>query len=274
MNRKTHAVSLYYGIEQDATWKMTSGSITNGWTAYSFSDSTWWNATLGSVSSVSVSGNQYFRKQFVGLSDMAAYDVRLLYKAGVIAYINGVEVYRDNMPEGDVDSATVASGEYSEIAYHGFIRPGTEVAAQQSILAVEVHFYTAQTNVDFNAYLAILASSTTDGNCFIYSDDASVSSTQGSTVSNILDWSRSTYYYIGSTAFPATVTYSLNGDKAYINSVRVWPYTSATSAPSTFTWQGSNDNSQWTNVISVSGATYESSTYQSFGGYFYAGLYP
>ena len=141
MNRKTHAVSLYYGIEQDATWKMTSGSITNGWTDYSFSDSTWWNATLGSVSSVSVSGNQYFRKQFVGLSDMAAYDVRLLYKAGVIAYINGVEVYRDNMPAGMITSSTAATGEYPELAYRGFIRPGSEVASQQTILAVEIHFF-------------------------------------------------------------------------------------------------------------------------------------
>ena len=271
--KETYTFSLYYGVEKSATWKMTSGSITDGWTAYSFSDSTWSDATLGSVTATA-SGTQYFRKQFVGLANMAAYDVRLYYKAGVVAYINGAEVYRDNMPAGTVSAGTSATGEYPDIAYHGFIRPGTEVAAQQSILAVEVHFYTAQTNVDFNAYLAILASSTTDGNCFIYSDDASVSSTQGSYVADIYDWSRSTYYYIGSTAFPATVTYSLNGDKAYINSVRVWPYTSATSAPSTFTWQGSNDNSQWTNVISVSGATYESSTYQSFGGYFYAGLYP
>ena len=162
MNRKTHAVSLYYGIEQDATWKMTSGSITNGWTAYSFSDSTWSEGTLGSdtLSSMSVSGNQYFRKQFVGLSDMAAYDVRLLYKAGVIAYINGVEVYRDNMPAGMITSSTAATGEYPELAYRGFIRPGSEVASQQSILAVEIHFFTPQTTVDFNAYLAILASST------------------------------------------------------------------------------------------------------------------
>ena len=178
MNRKTHAVSLYYGIEQDATWKMTSGSITNGWTAYSFSDSTWSEGTLGSdtLSSMSVSGTQYFRKQFVGLSDMAAYDVRLLYKAGVIAYINGVEVYRDNMPAGMITSSTAATGEYPELAYRGFIRPGSEVASQQSILAVEIHFFTPQTTVDFNAYLAILASSTNRDNCLINADSSRIQS--------------------------------------------------------------------------------------------------
>ena len=44
--KETYTVSLYYGIDKDATWKMTSGSITDGWTDYSFSDSTWSDATL------------------------------------------------------------------------------------------------------------------------------------------------------------------------------------------------------------------------------------
>ena len=272
-SQESYTFSLYYGVERSATWKMVSGSASTGWTTYSFSDTTWTDATLGSVTATAT-GTQYFRKQFVGLTNMAAYNVKLYYKAGVVAYINGAEVYRDNMPAGDPQSTTAATGQYTDIAYRGFIRPGSEVSTQQSILAVEVHFLAAQTNVDFNAYLAILATSTAEGNCFIYSDDASVSSTQSTSVSGIYDWSRSTSYYISSTYFPATVTYSLEGDKAYINSVRVWPYSSPTYGISTFTWQGSNDNSQWTNIVSVSGATYESSTYKSFGGYFYAGLYP
>ena len=102
-DKETYTVSLYYGIEEGATWKMVSGSASTGWTGYSFSDSTWTDATLGSVTA-SVSGTQYFRKQFVGLANMAAYDVRLKYKAGVVAYINGAEVYRDNMPAGDISS--------------------------------------------------------------------------------------------------------------------------------------------------------------------------
>ena len=168
-NRKAYSFSLYYGIEKDSIWKMTSGSITAGWTAYSFSDSTWTDATLGSVTTT-VSGTQYFRRQFVGLSNMAAYDVRLNYKAGVIAYINGAEVYRDNMPAGDVTAATPATGQYTELAYHGFIRSGTEVVSKQSILAVEVHYLTPQSTVDFNAYLAILDASIKKGKCFLNDD--------------------------------------------------------------------------------------------------------
>ena len=221
-DKETYTFSLYYGIEQGATWKMTSGSITAGWTAYSFSDSTWADATLGSVTTAA-SGTQYFRKTFTGLANMAAYDVRLYYKAGVIAYINGAEVYRDNMPAGEASAATAASGSYEDIAYRGFIRPGSEVASQQSILAVEVHFVSTQTEVDFNAYLAILAASTTEGNCFIYSEDVEVEANGGSDVENILDFGRTSYFYITAAYLPATVTYSFQGPRPYVNSIRVWP---------------------------------------------------
>ena len=98
--KDTYSFSLYYGVIKGDNWKLTSGSISAGWTAYSFSDSTWADVTLGSVTTP-VSGTQYFRRTFSGLANMAAYDVRLYYKAGVIAYINGAEVYRDNMPAGD-----------------------------------------------------------------------------------------------------------------------------------------------------------------------------
>ena len=271
-SQETYTFSLYYGVAKSETWKMTYGSISGDWTAYSFSDSTWEDATLGSVTTA-VSGTQYFRKQFVGLSDMAAYDVRLYYKAGVIAYINGAEVYRDNMPDGDITSTTAATGQYTDISYHGFIRPGSEVASQQSILAVEVHFVTDQTSADFNAYLAILASSVTDGNCFIYGESTSVSSSGGTTVSNAFDFAKSTYYYAGSTSLPDTITFTFDGARPYVNALRVWPYTLSAYTPSMFTWQGSNDNQEWTNILSVSGASYESSTYQLFTGYFYSALY-
>lgn len=271
-DEESYTFSLFYGVAESATWKMTSGSVSGEWTTYSFSDSTWTDATLGSVTAT-VSGAQYFRKQFEGLSSMAAYDVRMYYKDGVIAYINGEEVYRDNMPTGDVTSSTAATGQYTDIAYRGFIRPGSEVASQQSILAVEVHFMTDEDTVSFNAYLAILAASTTDGNCFIYGDSTTVASSVGTNVNDLFDFSRSTYYYVLSTSLPDTVTYTFGGAKPFINAVRVWPYSSPTYSPSEFTWQGSNDNQAWTNIISVSGASYESNTFKIFEGYFYSSVY-
>ena len=271
-DEETYQISLYYGISENTTWVMTTGSASTGWTDYSFEDSSWSEVTLGSVS-ISVSGTQYFRKQFSGLASMAAYDVRLYYKAGIVAYINGAEVYRDNMPAGDVTSTTAATGEYDELAYHGFIRPGTEVSSSQSILAVELHFVTDQTTVDFNAYLAILAPSVLDTTCFIYGESASITATSSSTPSNAFDFKRTSSFYISSSYLPNTVTYTFEGPIPYINTIRVWPYSSTTTAPSTFTFEGSDDGQSWTTIISVEGATYESKVYQTFEGYFYPSLY-
>ena len=254
---------------------MTSGSVTGTWTEYNFEESGWTEVMLGSVSS-SVSGTQYFRKQFTGLASMAAYDVRLYYKAGVVAYINGAEVYRDNMAAGTVTSTTYATGDYDELAYHGFIRPGAEVSNTQSILAVELHFLEnqPQTTVDFNAYLAILAPSALDTTCFIYGEPITITaSPDTSTPSNAIDFSRTTYFSITSSYLPNTMTFTFDGPRPYINSIRVWPYTSETYAPSTFTFQGSNDGQSWTTVVNVAGAIYEDSTYQTFGGYFHSSLF-
>ena len=270
--KETYTLSLYYAIEKNALWKLTSGTASAGWTTYSFSDSTWTDAQLGSVTTT-VSGTQYFRKQFAGLANMAAYDVRLYYKAGVVAYINGAEVYRDNMPAGTISSSTAASGQYQNTNYRGFIRPGSEVAGQQSILAVELHFVTATTTVDFNAYVALLASSTTDANCFIYADSVSISTNVGIDPSSLFDFNKQTSYYVTHAQLPASLAFTFEGPKPFINTIRVWPYTSTTSAPSNFVFQGSNDNQQWTNAISVSGAVYATNTYQNFGGYFYSSLY-
>ena len=113
-----------------------------------------------------------------------------------------------------------------------------------------------------------------DTTCFIYGDSVTVTaSPDTNTPSNAFDFSRSTYFSITSSYLPNTMTYTFDGPRPYINSVRVWPYTSETHAPSTFTFQGSNDGQSWTTVVNVAGVTYEDSTYQTFGGYFYASLY-
>ena len=273
-DEEVHPFSLYYGISESAQWKMTSGSVTGSWTEYNFEESGWTEVTLGSVSTVS--GTQYFRKQFTGLASMAAYDVRLYYKAGVVAYINGAEVYRDNMASGDVTSDTPASGQYEDLAYRGFIRPGSEVSNTQSILAVELHFLEnqPQTTVDFNAYLAILAPSAWNTTCFIYGDSVTITTSPSTnTPANAFDFAKTTNFYISSTNLPNTMTFTFGGPRPFINLIRVWPYTSPITAPSTFTFEGSNDGQSWTTVVNVAGATYEDNTYQTYRGYFYPSLY-
>ena len=154
------ALSLYYPVTKGAQWKMymSTSSVDPNWNTLNFSDGSWTTVTLGSASSVS--GTQYFRKTFTGLPNMAAYEVSMNYKFGIIAFVNGVEVFRDYMPDGVVSPSTPSSGSYSAYEYHGFIRPAKEIEAS-SVLAVELHFPTTGSNaVEFDAYVASLASST------------------------------------------------------------------------------------------------------------------
>ena len=163
-----YSLSLYYGINKNDQWKMNSSSISGTWTQYNYADSTWTQVTLGSVTTT-VSGAQYFRKTFTGLANMAAYEASFNYKDGIVAYINGVEIYRDNMPTGSITSSTAATGSYAILDYHSVIRPGSEVASTQSVLAIEIHFTSMSTQnpVNFNSFLSILASSTLNQNCFV-----------------------------------------------------------------------------------------------------------
>ena len=263
------ALSLYYPVTKGAQWKMymSTSSVDPNWNTLNFSDGSWTTVTLGSASSVS--GTQYFRKTFTGLPNMAAYEVSMNYRYGIIAYVNGVEVYRDYMPDGLVSPSTPSSGGYTEYEYHGFIRPAKEVEAN-SVLAVELHFpTTGSNNVEFDAFVASLASTTPRDDphkCFIYPYSVSFTSSGGVNPGYIFNFIKGDYFTGAATVLPATVTYTMNGPRPHVNGVRVWPYTTFANAPGSFTWEGSMDATTWTNVISVSGTTYESGVYKMFYG--------
>ena len=132
------------------------------------------------------------------------------YRYGIVAYINGVEVYRDNMPEGAVTSSTAATGSYATIDYFSIIRPGVEVSTTNSIVAIEIHFTSgaSQTTVDFNAFLAIVASSTPDANCFVYPYDKDIESTLTAANSvKVFDFFKTTSLSIAVANLPITFTF-------------------------------------------------------------------
>ena len=150
---------MYTPIEEGAQWKFMSGAAPSNWNTPSMDDSSWTNVLLSSPT-VETSGTQYFRIRFDGQTGLAAYELNLKYRFGVIAYINGNEIYRDNMPTGDVTSTTEATGSYSQLEYHKLYRSAGEVTESNMLLAVELHFMEQpQTVVDFDAWMMIHASS-------------------------------------------------------------------------------------------------------------------
>ena len=117
------------------------------------------------------------------------------YRYGIVAYINGAEVFRDNMQEGPVGHDTSASASYVETSMHGFIRPGSEVSGN-SVLAVELHFTSSASpsDVDFDAFLAILSSSVEDESCVIYPYATTITSQPSSSdITNVFDMDKTSY---------------------------------------------------------------------------------
>ena len=255
-------ISLYQPITTASSWKFISGTVTGNWYESSFSDSTWTTETLGSSTTVTSGGPQYFRKTFSGLADMAAYELSMKYKYGIVVYMNGIEVYRDNMPDGAISSSSVATGSYTTLEYRSYIRPGNDVANSNCLIAIELHFPTGtqQTNIDFDASLAIYAKTNDVSNCYAYPYDATVSGV--STATNAYDWNKFSYVYTTTTG-TNTLTATLNNNHVpYVNGMRFFPYTYQANGPSGYTFAGAiNVGSTYQNILSSSSRTYSANTF-------------
>ena len=164
---------------------------------------------------------------------MAAFELQLNYQFGVVAYINGAEVYRDNMPDGEPTSSTVATGSYSSYDYHGIIRSANEVTVS-SILAVEVHPVDLSTSVfiQFDGFISLMAGLSSSNNCFVVPNEVTATSTGFENPNYAVAFSRNTGAYISSP--PGSLTFEISGSIPYINSFRLWPYTQPTNGPSSF----------------------------------------
>ncbi|KNB41646.1 hypothetical protein JH06_4874, partial [Blastocystis sp. subtype 4] len=256
---QTEPLSLYSPINKNEAWKYTANA-SGDWKAYNYGDSSWTDYTSGGEV-VTGQGTQYFRRQFIGVNNMAAFELQLNYRYGVVAYINGVEVYRDNMADGEPTSSTPATGSYTTYTFHGVIRPANEVTVS-SVLAVEVHPVDLTTSViiQFDGFISLMAGLSSTNNCFVVPNELTVTTIGFTNPTYAISFSRNSGASISSP--PGSLTFEISGSVPQINSFRVWPYTSTTSSPRSFSIESTvSTASSWQTILSVSGQTYESSTW-------------
>ncbi len=87
-------------------------------------------------------GARYFRTKFgfAGNSAATALMLRLACDDGAVVYLNGVEVFRDNMPAGPVAHATAALTERAVASLSAPLSvPATALVAGENVLAVSLH---------------------------------------------------------------------------------------------------------------------------------------
>lgn len=150
-------------VAKGAVWKYLDNGTDQGtaWRGINFNDSAWSSgpAELGYGDAVDgcpeatvvgyggVATNKYvttyFRRHFT-VSNAAAYtnlSVRLLRDDGGIVYLNGVEVFRSNMPTGAVTYLTFSAGVASDDGtnfYASNVSPARLVEGT-NVVAVEIH---------------------------------------------------------------------------------------------------------------------------------------
>jgi hypothetical protein len=101
----------------------------------------------------------YFRRSF-SIADSSIYaglTLRLLRDDGAVVYLNDIEIFRSNMPNGTITSSTPASsviGGTDESAWFSTIVDPANLRTGVNVLAVEIHQSSAtSTDISFNLQL-------------------------------------------------------------------------------------------------------------------------
>lgn len=241
-----YSFSLHYAVKKDVIWKLKSGYVPESWANVDYSDNLWNTMTVGTASQ-QLSGTQYFRKSFSGMINMAAYELKINYEYGVVAYINGNEIFRDNMNPGPVTSSTPASDSYAILEYRGCVRPGKEVESTQNILAIELHFIdlTISHPVSFNAFIALLMSPTSENNCYTYPYSMIIQSSPiNQEISKSFDFNYDSFAQFTVSQLPIALSFTFLDTKGYFNGFRFWSEVSENSLPRSFSVHGKTASNQ------------------------------
>lgn len=147
-------------VSTGAVWRFWDRGIdlSNAWHAVDYDDSDWDNgpAELGygdddEATEISFGPNPsmkhptyYFRRSFVAtnVAVLSQLDLRVRRDDGAVVYLNNIEVFRSNMPEGPIDFTTFAASVVSTGAETNFF--GTNVPSEllvdgTNVIAVEIH---------------------------------------------------------------------------------------------------------------------------------------
>jgi hypothetical protein len=141
-------------IQTGSTWKyFDQGSLNNtNWKNNSYNDNSWASgpSELGygdgdEATVVGFGGNSsnkyittYFRRNF-DLTQAVALACSVKIDDGVVVYLNGSEVFRNNMPAGNISFSTLALNGNNENAWFSFEIPVSMAINGTNQLAVEIH---------------------------------------------------------------------------------------------------------------------------------------
>ena len=183
-------------------------TIPSGWTTTSFTESGW--TTLSDSSRPTTSANIVLFRNAFSLSDKAGYhgvELRVKARWGVIAYLNGQEVYRVHVSPGDLTPSSTNVGGSSTTDWRSIVVPMSAVQTGNNMLAVAIVNAQSSITLDFDMTLRLMASSKSFPR---YWDSTA-------TYSSLFDQQRGTRLYevVPATSYDVVLTLSDDRAEAY-----------------------------------------------------------
>ena len=160
-------------VPMDASWRyeQSGDPLPIGWSAADFDDRSWPRGpALLYVENSALPGpkntplqlgelSYYFRTEFDFSEALEGAELYLehIIDDGAVFYLNGVEIYRYNMPQGPIAQDTLAATGIGEAALIGPVTlPASDLLAGRNVVAVEVHQTSSgSSDVVFGARLGV-----------------------------------------------------------------------------------------------------------------------
>ena len=235
------------------SWKFRADAFPGRmWNLLDYKDDAWPETGLGKTHGVWKQNAMYARYAF-SLQDAGTYAVvefGIWCKDGIVAYLNGNEVVRKNMPSGSVDHKTLAIATFDDYFIYPFSAPGYYLKEGKNVLAVEIHRHASTSGeLQFRGYVNPIEGSwvsrvyngaITEPFYFNKLKEASVSA-----------WSSQTERSWTSSSVPVWSVYAFNyGRNEWVNRLALQKGTSLLECNPTFIrLSGSDDGFHWTEVF-------------------------
>ena len=175
-------------VPTGAVWKYSADGTDHGtnWLHPGFDDGGWpaGPSQLGygegdeATAVPSGQNTAYFRHEWYVAEPLAVSNLtlNLLRDDGAVVYLNGAEIYRNNMPVGPVNFATRAFAESEGTSYFARVLNPRSLLPGVNLLAVEVHqFATDDADMSFDLELVATVSSNRPPGVYITEPDANTS---------------------------------------------------------------------------------------------------
>ena len=226
-------------------WSFYEGEVSNDWMMPSSTPS--WSQYYPVQFPTPSQTTQYYRTTFeIESFNSAGYDFTVRTRGGVIAYLNGVEIFRANLPEGEINQNTFALTNYEHDQTYGLslahIKFNTTVHSY--VYSIEIHQPFAQAN--WTMYGAVMKMN----NGSWRSHDGTASDDLKSKLEDVIqlfDNREDTYFASGPRCIGASYTYHFQNQKQeFVNSYSITTGPNCNKRhPTSWIIEGSNDEKTW-----------------------------